>query len=144
MDDHNTAPSSTRTTTNSIDVAVQTIFEDNDFPLTLLSSTSKLNQPEEDEATDGSSCSLSSCFTSNENSNTCTRRNSVQSSDLSSGLATPLQFLFQSAPSSNLDSPTIPTSTQEANVLNGLDQLLRRITRYLCVYISMCAYELFL
>ena len=114
--------STTSTTNLSTDAAVQTVSQEAVSPLPLL--PSKLDPTEEVETTDNNS--LSSCSV---NSNTSTRRSSLQSSDFSSGLATPLQFLFQSASSSNLDSPTIPNFTQEADVLNGLDQLLRRITR---------------
>jgi len=127
MNDQDTAvPSSSTTTTTtttnlSNDVGVQTIFqEEEDSQVTLLSN--KLDPTEENESTDSSSSSYSI------NSNTSTRRSSLQSCDFSSGLATPLQFLFQSTSSSNLDSPTIPNFKQEADVLNGLDQLLRRIT----------------
>ena len=116
-----TTTTTTTTTNLSNDVGVQTISQEEDSQVTLLSN--KLDPTEENESTESSSSSYSI------NSNTSTRRSSLQSCDFSSGLATPLQFLFQSASSSNLDSPTLPNFTQEADVLNGLDQLLRRITR---------------
>lgn len=124
--------SSSSTSSSSVDVAVQTSNdEDDNFP----SNTNKLDHltDNDDESSVKSGPSpLSSCFTSTGNSSSSTRRNSFQS-ELSSGLATPLQLLFQSSTSSsNLDSPTSTapiTFSQDSNVLNGLDQLLKRITR---------------
>jgi len=71
------------------------------------------------------SCSSSSAGSSN----TSTRRNSLTYS--SSDLGTPLQFLFRSSSSSisagsQIDSPV--GISPDADVLNGLDRLLNRIT----------------
>ena len=75
-----------------------------------------------------SSSTTSSYFPSKESSHSSTRRSSFES-----GLGTPLHLLFRSpsSASSNLDSPTFATTTP--NILNGLDQLLHRITRFVLV-----------
>jgi len=113
------------TSSRMVDTAIQTNTEELQEHQEETSTTKTI----EDEDIK-SSCS-SSFSVSTENSNTSTRRNSIES-NLSSGLATPLQLLFRSISSSSrsstLDSPIAPTSIQNSNVLNGLDQLLQKIT----------------